>query len=338
LTQRWFGLSFIGYSALLLGAGLLVAADLSALEPDPECKAPQRLSQADVAKRRQLVDQQREVLKTARYKEAAEIQRQIVGLQCNNRYQLYYLAELLLQAGDVAGAVEWLERLYDRQVNDLEERLANPKSPLHPLLLRQEFLQSALAREIATKRQEFELRRAGFVAKLDALTAEQRPPSDYVAEEVCPFECCTYREWTVLEDTEVVAAPGSTEVVGRALQGSAVLGLTGEVHLRPVAVAVVFPKSNFRPEILIPAGAIIFLLDYMGEGYRHVWYDGRVLSLPTVGEVQDHCPFPDEKCWGERLEPENEEEDYTWWVKIRLQDGTEAWTAEVNFGNIDACG
>lgn len=331
-------LSFVSILAFLACTGFAVAAGLGALEPDPGCAAPTRLDEAGRRERRQLLDQQREALKNGKLAQAIEIQRQRVRLQCNSRHQLYYMAELLLRAGDAAEAVEWLERLYDRKINDLEKRLATPANPLHRLQQLPEFLDSKLARKMAGKRREFDQRRRSFLEKLDALTANERPPADYVAKDVCPFECCTYTEWDVLEDTELVAVPQSIQVVGKAVKGTKVEGIRGEVHLRPTPVAVVFSGSGSRPEIDIRAGEIVFLLDHIGEGYRYAWHRGAVYSLRTVGKVQNHCPFPSKDCWGEFLLPENEQDDYAWWVRVRLPDGTEGWTAEVNFGNIDACG
>ena len=34
-----------------------------------------------------------------------------------------------------------------------------------------------------------------------AARAQTRPPRNYEDRGACPFECCTYREWSVEEDT-----------------------------------------------------------------------------------------------------------------------------------------
>ena len=47
---------------LVAGASLVFAANLWAVEPDPECTGPKRRTKADWAKRRELLDQQRQAL------------------------------------------------------------------------------------------------------------------------------------------------------------------------------------------------------------------------------------------------------------------------------------
>jgi hypothetical protein len=51
----------------------------------------------------------------------------------------------------------------------------------------------------------------------------------------------------VFEDTVLVAAPDSDEVVGTAQKDTHVEGLTGEVHTVPVPVAVVHPEPAYQP-------------------------------------------------------------------------------------------
>lgn len=119
----------------------------------------------------------RERLAVADYTGAVELQREIASMQCHNHFLRYYLVELMVQAGDAAGAVEVLDGLYQLGVNDLEERLADPASPLHPLAASDAFADSALARRIAAERAEYEERQARFRSRLDALAADGRPAS-----------------------------------------------------------------------------------------------------------------------------------------------------------------
>ena len=95
-------LRLVSLLAFLVCTGLAAAAGLYALEPDPSCTAATRPDEAGRRERRQLLDQQRDALKNGKLAQAIEIQRQRVRLQCNSRYQLFYMAELLLRAGDAA--------------------------------------------------------------------------------------------------------------------------------------------------------------------------------------------------------------------------------------------
>jgi hypothetical protein len=280
----------------------------------------------------------RALVKAGELGPAIELQRKIVRMQCHNHYQSYYLAELLVRAGQLPAALEVLDGLYDLGVNDMEIRLFNPKNHLHPVVKSEVFAGSELERKMTAKRAEVDARQAASRARLTALTAGQRPPDPYVAADVCPFECCTFGSWSVLEDTPLVASPGSQETVASARKGTRVEGLTGDVHMKPLPVSVVHTEPAYHPDTTVAEGEIVFLLDPIGEGMRHVWHGGVVRTMETSDDVKQRCPFPDEDCWGEHLLPASQRTEPTWWVKVRLPDGREGWTREPNFGDIDGCG
>lgn len=75
---------------------------------------------------------------------------------------------------------------------------------------------------------------AKFRESIRKMPEKLRPPSVYIAKGVRPFECCTYREWSVLKEVDLVDKPMGTKVVARFSPGEKVQGLTGEVHVRPV--------------------------------------------------------------------------------------------------------
>lgn len=139
-------------------------------------------------------------------------------------------------------------------------------------------------------------------------SASNPPPKIFIDKGACPFECCTYREWTVEKDTEIFDKINGTKKVGKAIKGAEVKGLTGEVHTVPM-------------KIKRKSGKEFFLLTYQGEGFWKIWQDGAVISNV-------------EQDWKEDKKPTS-----TWWVQIKLKDGTVGWTKETgNFGNMDACG
>jgi hypothetical protein len=183
-----------------------------------------------------------------------------------------------------------------------------------------------------------EARREGFRSQLAALGEDERPETAYVAKDVCPFECCQYGQWRALKDITLVASAGSTETVASARAGASAEALTGEVHIVPTPVGVVFPEPAYSPQATVPLGAIVFLLDHLGEGIGHVWYAGVVHEMSTSGEVRKHCPHPNEECWGEVLEPQDLEREGSWWVKVRLEDGRVGWTRELDFDGMSGCG
>ena len=144
-----------------------------------------------------------------------------------------------------------------------------------------------------------------------------------------------------MEDTDLVSSPGSSRVVGRAMKGSRAFGLTGEVHLRPEPVVVLTAP---KPDGVLTAdklqkNSIAFILDYAGEGYSHVYTQGKVVVVQTHLSYAKYCYRVSEDCWGETLLPSRERKEQIWWVKVRLPDGVVGWTKKTeNFGDKDGCG
>jgi hypothetical protein len=183
-------------------------------------------------------------------------------------------------------------------------------------------------------------RRIKFQQELSRMPASEKPPDNYVAKGACPFECCRYGNWTVLEDTDLVSSPGSSRIVGRARKGSRAVGLTGEVHLTPEPVVVLTapePDGVLTADEL-PKNSIAFILDYAGEGYSHVYTQGKVVVVRTHSSYAKYCYRLSEDCWGETLLPSKERKEPIWWVKVRLPNGIVGWTEKTdNFGEKDGC-
>jgi len=128
----------------------------------------------------------------------------------------------------------------------------------------------------------------------------------------------------------LVAAPGGKRVVGNAKRGARVVGLTGEVHLKPEPVVVLGDGD-------LPKGSIAFVLDYQGEGFGHVYTHGKIVSV-FLG-YEDYCFRFSESCWGETLLPSSERKPQVWWVKVKLANGIIGWTDKPdNFDGKDGCG
>ncbi len=168
------------------------------------------------------------------------------------------------------------------------------------------------------------------------MSKEPHPPELYVAKNACPFECCTFRSWSVTADTVLYDKPNGTKVVGRAVKGTRATGLTGEVHLRPAPVIVRFPNpEGFRAK----PGTIVYLLNYTGEGHGVVWHNGKLVD-GEVMSVAEHCPNPEAECWGEFVNSEDagSQRKHEWWVKVRTSKGVVGWTKQSdNFGDKDSC-
>lgn len=201
-----------------------------------------------------------------------------------------------------------------------------------------------------------------FVLVLAAVAGAGRPAAAdgppltdgwYVDEGACPFEGCTYRDWTVEADTVLYSRPWSARSAGTARAGGSVKGLTGIVYTRPVPIEVAHSIDYETYEMnvglvtlnLVP-GQTIYLLTYQGESFYLAWFKGRLLSLePSAGmmtELPDdgwgvsNCRPPTASCWWQ-VPPGRQRYESVWWAQIQLPDGTRGWTRQLrNFGNIDA--
>jgi hypothetical protein len=151
-------------------------------------------------------------------------------------------------------------------------------------------------------------------------------PTFYIDKGACPFECCTYREWGVENETRLYAEPKlNSPLVGTAAKGTTVNALTGEVHTKPGKLVVMRDVLTFHK------GDVLWVYTYLGEGFFKIWYQGKFIEDQIDFDIYN--PTPDD--WGYfEIAP-----DSVWWVKIRTQDGTEGWTNESkHFSNQDACG
>ena len=162
-----------------------------------------------------------------------------------------------------------------------------------------------------------------------AATLASEPPKIFIDKGACPFECCTYREWTVNKDTALYATVNGKKVVGTAKANKNVTAVTGEVHVIPAKVVIKEAHGSYKP------GDVIYILTYEGEGSYKVWNRGAISSDGDVYQLFDDGSTNLRKNWGESTtKPES-----TWWVEIKLPSGVSGWTKETrNFGHMDACG
>lgn len=282
----------------------------------------------------ELVSRQIEESRRGNREAAVALARQIVRSRCSNEYWWLRLAESLAEFDQPRESVSVLEALYARKSNAVDAQLHTTDSPLSRLLQSDAYRNSALARKLADDRRSLEKRRREAQARM---VVERRPPVAYVARPACPFECCGFGTWSVNADTTLFDSPSGTRVIGRALKGENVEGLTGEVHLRPLPVRVRFPSPEGFTAV---EGTVVYLLDNLGEGYGHVWLNGKVVESEIVG-VRENCSFAGPGCWGEFVSPgqAGRQGDAVWWVKVKSRSGAAGWTKRADhFGGIDKCG
>jgi hypothetical protein len=206
--------------------------------------------------------------------------------------KLALLGLVLLAAGCVDGSGERAAEPADTA--GAADSLAGPTTPAQPPAAGGEEDASAVAQRWTAR-----------------LPAELR-----VRRGACPFECCTYRQWTAREPIPVVAeergvgAPIFTIPAGTAFRAD-----SGNVHLTGIALVAVADSVRDADYWAFGPGDTLIVLDYIGEGHYNVWHDG---------EVQDVAGF-----WGAERMPlvasliGNYEAQ--WWVHVTMPDGRTGW-------------
>lgn len=315
---------------LLLSAPFDVAAQADSVLLDGPCVDRRGYPAEELG----LVRAQAEAVRRGDLEAALRLQKEYVRFMCDNPWRWFGLANLYMKRGDTASAVRVVDHVEPWAANTVQRARDAPESSLAGLWESEAFRGSPLARRMEERRAAQRRRIRAGRAKLDTLSS--RPPEDYVAEGVCPFECCVYRRWSVLEETRLYGSIEGDSVVATVAAGDSVEGRTGEVHLRPAPVLVLHRPAH---QDRVRDGDVLFLLDDRGEGFSRVWHEGQVFTMQA--DVRAYCPAPGPHCWGEFLNPGRgrTDENYVWWVEVETADGTVGWTAETNhFGNVDACG
>jgi hypothetical protein len=158
-----------------------------------------------------------------------------------------------------------------------------------------------------------------------------KPPIPYYDYGACPFECCTYKEWTATAKTILRKDHNdSSPVIGIIKAGEMVQGLTGVViTTKPGKVKIIKEITlDEEKKISLKPGDIIYYLHYVGEGFDMFWFRGKTFVDQTSIKTERKTEY-----WETISLPE-----WVWWAKIKMSNGKVGWTRELkNFDHIDAC-
>jgi hypothetical protein len=180
---------------------------------------------------------------------------------------------------------------------------------------------------------------AGAAEAADGPARPGLPKVPYEDHGACPFECCTYRSWTVKAETPVhTDRRDDAPVAFRVRAGEQVDGVTGVVITRKLGRATIRePIVVDSDKLVLRPGEVIHVVNYIGEGVWKIWARGRLYHVEISGKEQAcvgqaRAPVP---CAAQIVE----EPITVWWAKIRSRTGREGWTRQLDhFANIDACG
>lgn len=150
------------------------------------------------------------------------------------------------------------------------------------------------------------------------------PRMPYVDKGACPFECCTYRDWTVDKATSIHRdMSDASPIINRLKKGERVKGLTGTV-ITTRAGEIRVLKNTKLGNLNLKRGDRLYMLTYLGEGFSKIWYKGRIVE---------------DEAWDEKLFKQLRSPSAVWWVKVRNRKGQTGWSRyPENFGNKDQCG
>ena len=162
-------------------------------------------------------------------------------------------------------------------------------------------------------------------------SAAMPPPVPYEDPGACPFEGCTYRDWTANAAVDVRAdRRANAPVVFRVQVGEKVAALTGTV------ITIKAGRVQFRERVTLASldgrvdvepGQTVYLLTNEGEGFLKVWFNGRLLRSADGSDfLNGACEVDQNRCKGRIVERSQTE----WWVQIRNQAGRVGWTDAVD--------
>jgi len=167
-----------------------------------------------------------------------------------------------------------------------------------------------------------------------------KPPAHYKDYGACPFECCTYRRWSVEANTVLYKQRStSSGVAFRVKKGDHVVGLTGVVVTLKPGTAIVKKTHTLgigKQKTAVKRGDVLYLLNYEGEGVYKIWFRGRFYEseMPTAPDLVSKVPIEQRE---ESVHVVSEPE-YIWWVKVKNNRGQVGWSRQdENFGDMDSC-
>ena len=151
-------------------------------------------------------------------------------------------------------------------------------------------------------------------------TPMSTPPNPFIDKGACPFECCTYRDWTTTKPVTLLDKPdGKTKVVSIPAK-TVVHGVTGDVYSIPISVKA----THAFEDSPIKKGDTFYAMHSAGEGFWVVWFKGKTYTV-DMSEAAGNA-YLEKAC-------------NMWWIQIKTKDGKTGWVLnDDQFDNQDSCG
>jgi hypothetical protein len=189
---------------------------------------------------------------------------------------------------------------------------------------------------------------AGAAPVRGQATPMPRPVAPYITS-ACPFECCTYGAWRFETPVVLRSAPRpDAPQVARLDAGARVRADSGRVQVDTFGIVVAmrgFEDRDGGGRYI--AGDTLLVLDYLGEGFFHVWVRGEKRQQSLADVLQSFGPPV-----GRATLPLREVRPpvSNWWAHVTLpplvrkddraaeRRGWVLMAADVNVRGADACG
>jgi len=171
---------------------------------------------------------------------------------------------------------------------------------------------------------------AAIALQTDKQSSVSEPTLPVIYQKACPFEGCTFRQWTVKKRSKMYSSwQKNRSLVVTLKTGEKVMGLTGVLILRkPDRFLVKHPIPHFS----LTVGDVILQYAEWGEGAADLWAKGVWYKSFDWGETEDGNLI---------LSDDNvtivEHGSREWWVQVKTASGKTGWVlASGNFDGMDA--
>ena len=135
----------------------------------------------------------------------------------------------------------------------------------------------------------------------------------FVVKDACPFEGCAFGMWEITKNTPVYKKPNiESDIYSNLVPGTKANVETGILYVVPGKAKVI--GEPYRLPFEIKINETIYILDYIGEGYSRIFYNG-IFDETKIARTKERCSRrPNWRyCWVEVLE----EPKVKWWVKVK---------------------
>lgn len=157
-------------------------------------------------------------------------------------------------------------------------------------------------------------------------SSDFNPQAEYIENNSCPFECCSYRNWQVQEQTTLFKHKDEkSEAIALLTKGQNVEAVTGDIHIKPLKLTFKKDYKNFKK------GEVVWILNYLGEGIYNAWSNDELVEIELPFSPYQPMEIPD---WAQF----DGIYHAVWWVKITSPSGLVGWSNRVeHFSNKDSC-